>query len=230
MNAKKFLLFSLISALLFLVTYFGYEKFKFEKNNFIHTSTYISGTNLSGANMFFLNYTGYSITHFFDFEKVNSAILRDYKSQVICKGIFSDKIFKLPITIIPTFTDSQQRVTYEITSDNKETGASCIKDIDRYINNENQYALLILNEVKKYGIKYYNTDGSINYDLSNRVDDVYSRITFFKKLNENSYEITSGKYSLGISLLIICLFISMLIVYYKTILNYIKRFIVELKK
>ena len=220
----------MLSTLLFIGAYFSYEKFKLEKNNYIYTSTYISGVNLSGANMFFMNYTGYELTDFFDFQKINLQIIRDYKSQEICKGIFSDRIFKIPITVLPSFTVSHQRVSYEITSDDKVAGKNCLKDIDRYIKNEDEYAFLILNEVKKYGIKFYNSDGSINYDLSNRMDDIYSRIVFYKKISENSYETYPAKYSLSLSLLIICLFISSLVVYNKIILNYFKKLIFELRK
>ena len=185
MNSKKFILLIIISSIIFSISYVSYYKFKIEKNSYIHSSTYVAGVSLSAANLFFNSQTEYNIYDFFDFQKINSSILRDYKSQKICKNIFSDKIFKLPITITSNSTASFTRVTYEITSDNRETGKNCLNDIHEYVLNEDKYAKTLIVNLKDIGFNYYRSDGSLNTELKNTIINVLPKIVFFKKIDES---------------------------------------------
>jgi len=230
MNSKKFILLIIISSMIFGISYIGYYKFKIEKNSYIHSSSYIAGVNLSAANLFFNSQTEYQIYDFFDFQKINSAILRDYKSQKICKNIFSDKIFKLPITITSNSTGSFTRVTYEITSDNRETGKNCLDNIHEYVLNEDKYAKTLIENLKDIGFNYYRDDGSLNSQLRSSIVSVLPKIVFFKKIDESSYETQPQKISITLNLFIISIFISFLIIFYRSLFNYLKSLISELKK
>ena len=230
MKLKKFVIFLILTVLIFVGSSFTYKNFKIEKNNFIHTSTYIAGGSLTGANLYFINSTQYRMSDFFEFQKINLDILRDYKSQKICVGIFSNKIFKLPISIKSDTTSSFVRVSYEITSDDFEKGKNCINDIHMYIERENQYAVQLLMSVQNLGLNFYNSDGGINYDQVNKMKKVMENIIFYKKIDENYYEPTAQKYSLNINLLIISIFISIILVYYKSIYNLLIKLAVELKQ
>lgn len=230
MNSKKFILFIIISSIIFGISYVGYYNLKIERNSYIHSSSYIAGVNLSAANLYFNSQTEYQIYDFFDFQKINSAILRDYKSQKICKNIFSDKIFKLPITITSNSTASFTRVTYEITSDNRETGKNCLDNIHEYVLNEDKYAKALIENLKDFGFNYYMGDGSINGGLKSSIISILPKIVFFKKIDESSYETKPQKISVTLNLFIISIFISTLIVFYKVLLIYLKSLISELKK
>ena len=230
MNSKKIILLIFLSSIIFSISYVGYYKFKIEKNSYIHSSTYVAGVNLSAANLFFNSQTEYNIYDFFDFQKINSSILRDYKSQKICKNIFSDKIFKLPITITSNSTASFTRVTYEITSDNRETGKNCLDDIHEYVLNEDKYAKTLIVNLKDIGFNYYKADGSLNTELKSSIISVLPKIVFFKKIDESSYETTPQKISITLNLFIISIFISILIVYFRVLFKYLKSLILELKK
>ena len=230
MNSKKFILLIIISSIIFGISYVGYYKFKIEKNSYIHSSSYIAGVNLSAANLFFNSQTEYQIYDFFDFQKINSAILRDYKSQKICKNIFSEKIFKLPITITLNSTAAFTRVNYEITSDNRETGKKCINDIHEYILYEDKNAKTLIENLKDIGFNYYKADGSLNTELRNSIVSILPKIVFYKKIDESSYETQPQKISVSLNLFLISIFISILIVYYRAIFIYLKSLISELKK
>lgn len=230
MKLKKIVIFLVLSVLIFATSSFTYKYFKIEKNNYIHTSTYIAGGSLEGANLYFMNNTEYEMTDFFEFQKINLDILRDYKSQKICVGIFSNKIFKLPITIKSDTTSSFDRVSYEITSDNFEKGENCINDIHMYIERENEYAKQLLLSIQDFGINYYHRDGKINQDQVNKMKKVMKNIIFYKKVDESNYEPAPQKYSLNINLLIISIFLSIILVYYKSIYNFVKKLVFDLKQ
>tara|TARA_B100001564_G_C20537385_1_gene622684 strand:+ start:49 stop:741 length:693 start_codon:yes stop_codon:yes gene_type:complete len=230
MKLKKIVIFIILTVLIFGGSSFTYKNFKIEKNNYIHTSTYIAGGNLAGANLYFMNNTQYNMTDFFEFQKINLDILRDYKSQKICVGIFSSKIFKLPITIKSDTTSSFDRVSYEITSDNFEKGEKCINDIHMYIERENEYATQLLLSIKDLGLNYYHRDGTINQEQTNKMKKVMKNVIFYKKIDESNYEPAPQKYSLNINLLIISIFLSIILVYYKSIYNFVKKLVFDLKQ
>lgn len=230
MKLKKIILFLILTALIFGTSSFAYKNFKVERNNYIHTSTYISGGSIAGANLYFMNNTEYKIDDFFEFQKINLDILRDYKSQKICVGIFSNKIFKLPITIKQDTTASFYRVTYEITSDNFEKGKNCLDDIEGYIKQGNEYANQLLSFIQDFGLDYYYADGRTNYEKIEKMKNIMNNVMFYKKIDETNYEPTPQNYSLNINILIISIFLSIIIVFYRAIYNFITKLVKDLSQ
>ena len=101
MSIKKIILLTILTGILTLLSFFSYTFFKVERNNYIHSLSYISGESIAASNIYFFRRINVEFEKFFDFEKINEDILKDYWDQKICQGIFSDKIFKIPMTVVP---------------------------------------------------------------------------------------------------------------------------------
>ena len=96
---------------------------------FIYLFTNIEKT---GANLFFFN-NMYDMDVFFNFETINKTIVDSYMSQEICNEIFSERIFKIPLTIIPFNSPGLKKITYELTAETMEIGTKCMNDIKKII-------------------------------------------------------------------------------------------------
>ncbi len=230
MSIKKLILLIFLSGILTLLSFFSYNFFKVERNNYIHSASYISGESIAASNIYFFERINVAFEIFFDFEKINEDILKDYWDQKICQGIFSDKIFKIPMTVVPFKTAGYTKVTFEITSDDLEIGNNCIKDIHSYVLMENSRAENLLNDLLEYGIETINTDGSINYELQEKINKASSEILFFQKVNESYYKTKPANRSVLLNLFIISLIISISIVYLRKIKEFLKKLSLELKK
>ena len=230
MSIKKIILLTILTGILTLLSFFSYTFFKVERNNYIHSLSYISGESIAASNIYFFRRINVEFEKFFDFEKINEDILKDYWDQKICQGIFSDKIFKIPMTVVPFKTAGYTKVTFEITSDKLEIGNNCIKDIHEYVLMENNKAENLLNDLLEYGIESNNPDGSINYELREKLNKASSEILFFKKVNESFYKTEPKKRAILLNLFIISLIISISIVYLRKIKEFLKKLSLELKK
>tara|TARA_Y100000590_G_scaffold465387_1_gene637602 strand:- start:463 stop:1155 length:693 start_codon:yes stop_codon:yes gene_type:complete len=228
-NIKKLAVVALLTLIFSVAGNLYYMKFK-KYSNHVHNITFVAGSSLTGANMFFVNNTDYKLSYFFDFHQINSSVLRLYKSQKMCKGIFSDRIFKLPITIVPEFSEFFQRVTYEVTSANEKIGQNCIDDIIDYIALQEKQARLILNEIKNFDLSFYTADGNINYDLSDKIMSIIDTVTFYKIVDQGKRMVQPNVTSINFSVIIISLFISILLSYFRNIFFILKSLFSEIKK
>lgn len=232
---KKLFISILLTLMISGISYFIYVFTNIEKNHYIFKQTYISGSNISGANLFFFN-NMYDMNIFFNFEKINKTIVDSYMSQEICRGILSDRIFKIPLTIIPFNTPGFIRITYELTAETMEIGTKCMNDIKKIIEKEEKRARSLVEEVMELEKINLTNSVLINEEEQVRLRNFENLISASKNINfyeiseNSSYKTEARRSSLVLNIFIISFSLVFSFLYRKEIFIFTKNILSEIKK
>ena len=178
----------------------------------------------------------YDMDVFFNFETINKTIVDSYMSQEICNEIFSERIFKIPLTIIPFNSPGLKKITYELTAETMEIGTKCMNDIKKIIEKEEKRARDLIEEVMNFEKNNIVDQFRMSETLKERIINFEALIAASKKvefyeISENSsYKTEARKSSLIFNIFIISFSIVFSFLYRKEIFLFVKNILSEIKK